>query len=717
MIGPDAAETKQHHLSLDLSLNFSPPIMSSSSTIVPPEAESTKKKKIPTAKDRWQLLRRALLKQKPTPSASNNETVSLHSFRGYRLIQPCPISSSDSGTNKEDKEPAEPTKQDSTTPSAVPQENEENEDRRGQVVRINGETLRRSLCQLQWDPTWKVSLVHTPTPDPCSALVQKLHDTMLACQALSTTMPQTCSSQPDKMGAFTVCFYMDPTTGSTTRNCIDFLQHHQSTLETQLLLLAPQGIVDHDTSSSSTGTCHMSWWTAMDSNEANKDAAVVHLGMEWTNPVPDRHYQRDVHQVQCYPISGSATNMSQPLETTNEWCQYVLVRERMSRHHFSLHELASHNHNNKNQIDNTGNVCIWDAEKTLTWALHQELQQQLALRKTRNSSTAPTDPEKHPTTNWLPLLPLSPSHTSEPDTTTTTTMVLGTVLELGAGMAGLAALSLGPYAHRIVVTDGHLHCVQNNRVSVHLTRAWQATTTRTMDHSKGSSSSWPNRVDCRPLLWTLGDPTTPTSEDATASTQSSSGANDNDSATSWTTNVADLTLISDCTHFEDYHGALLWTLLHCTQVESGRIWMCQPERGQSLQRFVDLIHAVNKQSTTTTTTSVTNGDTNNTTTTTTTHHTPLVQILGEPHFDRLEQLHQHFMGRSQQANQPGEDDTSSTFTTMGDPYYRPNVHRPRILVLRKLRPLTDEDRHVILHHLQKRQRQGQNRNDDATERR
>ena len=175
-----------------------------------------------------------------------------------------------------------------------------------------------------------------------------------------------------------------------------------------------------------------------------------------------------------------------PQDTTNECCRYVLVRG-MSRHHFSLHELAP-NHN-KNQIDNTGNVVVWDAEKPLTWALNEELQEQLVLRKT-SKSTVPTDPDKHQTREFLPLL--SPSQTPEPDATTTTPMVLGTVLKLGAGMAGLAALSLGPYAHRIVWTDGHLYRVQSNRVSVHLTRAWQATTTMAMDHDT-VSSSWPNR--------------------------------------------------------------------------------------------------------------------------------------------------------------------------------------------------------------------------------
>ena len=135
------------------------------------------------------------------------------------------------------------------------------------------------------------------------------------------------------------------------------------------------------------------------------------------------------------------------------------------------HREDNDNDHNKNQIDNTGNVCVWDAEKPLTWALNEELQEQLVLRKTRKS-TVPTDPDKHQTREFLPLL--SPSQTPEPDATTTTPMVLGTVLKLGAGMAGLAALSLGPYAHRIVLRDGHLYCVQSNRVSMHLIRAWQA---------------------------------------------------------------------------------------------------------------------------------------------------------------------------------------------------------------------------------------------------
>lgn len=126
------------------------------------------------------------------------------------------------------------------------------------------------------------------------------------------------------------------------------------------------------------------------------------------------------------------------------------------------------------------------------------------------------------------------------------------VIELGAGQAALPSLSLCHRAQSIVVTDGHPQCVANNRVHALLASRRGATA----------------HIECHVLPWTTDDVERPS--------------------------PADWMLVADCTHFVSAHAGLLWTMLSTTKVGGG-IWMCQPNRDGSWQKFCELIEVLNAQ--------------------------------------------------------------------------------------------------------------------------
>jgi hypothetical protein len=264
----------------------------------------------------------------------------------------------------------------------------------------------------------------------------------------------------------------------------------------------------------------------------------------------------------------------------------LFVRERVHRN-LSLQEMVSQVHTAG--IDNTGNVCVWDASKTLAWAVHRDV-------KNNNN--------------------------------------VQTVTELGAGMVGLAGLSLAAWCRdnssssklqQLYVTDGHAAAVQNNRVHVSLLRAADLLPVDC-------------QVQCCTLKWSIDN---------------------NDENNSMLPPPSDWTLVADCTHFEEYHAALFWTLCRCTAV-SGTAWLCQPDRAGTLQRFLNLVAAVNTK----------NDD-------------PLpLWHAQERCYEVLQSKHEHFLRHSTA--------------------YNPNLHRPHIFVLEKLRPQRETDRLAALAHVQER---------------
>lgn len=270
-------------------------------------------------------------------------------------------------------------------------------------------------------------------------------------------------------------------------------------------------------------------------------------------------------------------------------CQYVLdencsiwTREpRKTR--LSLEDLVSHR---TTGVDNTGNICVWDSERTLAYLLYNHLADVPGLNSPQN------------------------------------------ILELGTGMAGLAAVSLGlrlaqqsnknqAKSINIILTDGHCDGVKNNSINQHLTKIFSST----QDHPYHSLC-----VSTDVLLWT-------TSPKANLES------------------LQDIVLVSDCTHFQNFHSALAVTMLRSLRV-GGTAIFCQPNRGDSLENFCTLLKIPQNHGLTT---------------------------LNWWTHPCLEESHK-------QAQNAYLD------------VYDPNLHRPKLLLVTKLRELTDSDCHQFESH-------------------
>ena len=199
----------------------------------------------------------------------------------------------------------------------------------------------------------------------------------------------------------------------------------------------------------------------------------------------------------------------------------------------SLTDLVSHR---TVGVDNTGNICVWDSEKTLAYLLYHHLDA---------------------FANDVFFMSQPPFR----------------ILELGTGMAGLAAVATAmrllnesksndtatpTTPIEVTLTDGHVDGVQNNQVNQVLTKA-----------SLGADSL-PGYVGLRimekVLLWTISE--------------KSEGVE-----------PQDLVLASDCTHFQSFHAALAITTLRSLRVDGSAIF-CQPTRADSLDNFCSLLQSV-----------------------------------------------------------------------------------------------------------------------------
>jgi len=206
----------------------------------------------------------------------------------------------------------------------------------------------------------------------------------------------------------------------------------------------------------------------------------------------------------------------------------ILTREpRETR--LSLTDLVSHR---TMGVDNTGNICVWDSEKTLAYLLYHHL---------HAFATVLSQPPRR-------------------------------ILELGTGMAGLAAVAIAmrlvndsksmdtatPTPIEVTLTDGHLDGVQNNQVNQVLTKAsWGADSLHLYVRL---------HITEKVLLWTI-------------STEREG------------VEPQDLVLASDCTHFQSFHAALAVTTLRSLRVDGCAIF-CQPTRADSLDNFCTLLQSV-----------------------------------------------------------------------------------------------------------------------------
>ncbi len=198
------------------------------------------------------------------------------------------------------------------------------------------------------------------------------------------------------------------------------------------------------------------------------------------------------------------------------------------------------------------------------------------------------------------------------------------VIELGAGMAGLAGLSIASlglthpeiFSHvsvDVLLTDGHPTAVFNNAVSCHLTS------------SLSPDPESPSNIRSAQLLWSLDS----TPEVAALTKRGRT--------------LFNIALVSDCLHFQQSQSALLATLSRVLSIQGVAI-LIQPPRADSLQNFKDLLLIVNKSGA-----------------------KPLFQVSL---LDRFDATLDKAAEAAQAANTEG---------------YNPDVHLPKALILTKIR--------------------------------
>lgn len=253
-------------------------------------------------------------------------------------------------------------------------------------------------------------------------------------------------------------------------------------------------------------------------------------------------------------------------------------------------------HHHNKGVDNTGNICVWDSEQTMAFG----------LLKTQ-----------------LPWWPKSKDEKSCLD-----------ILELGAGMAGLAGLAMVQKLQkqglpfRLWLTDGHPQAVHNNKVHAHI-----------MTANKGLRGHRGLRhvLDCCVLPWSVE----PLSKEQCPP-------------------PCKVAIVSDCTHFQEFHAHLFFTLAHGLTV-GGYGYMCQPHRGKSLNRFLDLVET-------------TSGDASN----------PLFSIQ----WLEIPELHE----------------ADKRTTESDEKHYNPDIHYPHWILLRKLRQVQQRDHCRVTEHMSTRDR-------------
>jgi hypothetical protein len=364
----------------------------------------------------------------------------------------------------------------------------------------------------------------------------------------------------------------------------------------------------------------------------------------------------------------------------------------------SLQELTCHHEGDR--IDNTGNICVWDCERTLTWALlllsqpPSSSQQQKEQHQHESSSSQQQKMSSSllssPSTPLLNTILSNHNQLSRRHSTTTTT-----ILELGCGMAGLASLAIAAALYQRIrcndsnnnqqkqhetndlqsqsnndyhfyITDGNMDCVHNNQINVDVMRAMKVLPPLDTDGEDSSIQTNLRNVtiECCQILWSLDYPVGYSQKDHDDSRQMMT--------------KADVTLLSDCIHFEEFHGALLWTLVTHT---IRRIIACQPNRTPSLQNFLSLIHHVNENCSDSYPSDQRQSQ------------SPLLRIT-EHEYSELQVKHDAFVQQgNDNRNNVGKDYSYNYFD---DNHYDPDKHQPRVFTFDLLRLPTDVDRQCII---------------------
>ena len=280
----------------------------------------------------------------------------------------------------------------------------------------------------------------------------------------------------------------------------------------------------------------------------------------------DYEYAEYTIQVQLPPSAAAIDEVDTEIGTYNKTKINVRTKEKRQtkKQRVDLRGLLSHR---LHGVDNTGQSCVWDSESTLTYSLFageddidtQEIILPLFLERIDNLLllAAPFDELKT-------LQLRRKQHRVR-------------VVELGAGMAGLAGLALAAFGLDnmgacgsnsrwdigVTLTDGHPDAVLSNRICAELT-------------SRRYGESAQNHISCQRLLWNDG----------------AQGVADCQTLTNNGQDKYHLCLASDCVHFQEFHAALVATIGRLLDI-GGVCLFCQPRRADSLDNFMRVIDAVN----------------------------------------------------------------------------------------------------------------------------
>ncbi len=338
-------------------------------------------------------------------------------------------------------------------------------------------------------------------------------------------------------------------------------------------------------------------------------------------------------------------------------CVLARTKERkLNETRLSLQELTSHSHYG---VDNTGNTRVWDCSNVLAALIMGK-----KILPDANLNESSCDLQFSTNSPFLGLddiLSLG-TRTGCIQQNDVNTKKMLRVLELGSGMAALPSLALSmldrkksmrrqggsvPIAAdipkiQITITDGHPKAVQNNRACVNLTHSCN-------DHEVEDESN----VQCCKLSWKANEAG---ANECNELMKCKRTLQDHDDASQGQGSLPfDLILVSDCTHFTDFHADLAVTIGRLVRV-GGVCILCQPCRGSSLGLFIDVLHAMNGVGPISTDTDV----------------SPLFQV--DLHRDYNKEITAHHLRLLDRAGD-----------VRNDAFYDPNIHYPLILTLKKLR--------------------------------
>jgi hypothetical protein len=391
--------------------------------------------------------------------------------------------------------------------------------------------------------------------------------------------------------------------------------------------------------------------------------------------------------------SSSLINTQQEGYIPSSCFRFIWTREPKEKR-LTLDDLVSHRKNKG--VDNTGNICVWDSEKTLAYLLYNHFDDFFTVTTTigavicnNNYDSLNTivcschddndnddyDDDDNGGTEYeynedekVDTSLYNDDHHRHSEVR---------IMELGTGMAGLSAVALGfrieirqqqqqqqqQYSQpdnecgdddetnkdnhenkntkksvQIMLTDGNPDGVKNNTINQYLTRL---------------NSNHNLNIKCDILLWTTD--------------RSSNDGNGDDGD-------QDVILVSDCVHFQNFHAALAITTFGYLRV-GGTAIFCQPTRGPSLDNFLKLLSTATEQpeqQKISVSSPMSQSNNDNSTTRKKKKNSPLMRISWLLH-PIIEQNHQEARSKH-------------------NDIYDENLHKPKILVITKLRDMTEEDR-------------------------